>query len=132
MNNPTLMAEWDILRNLSTNISRRIKYLRELNDIKQNTMARDLNIPRSTLSEYECGKKIPTLENLIRIALYFNVSCDFIIGIGDYLNDNFRKNPEDFIALTRLSDRDAFLVKSLISSMEISSMAKTLAQDYQE
>ena len=40
----------------------RIKELREINDIQQKELAAELNIPASTLSQYETGKREPNIE----------------------------------------------------------------------
>lgn len=60
----------------------RIKELREINDIQQKELAAELNIPASTLSQYETGKREPNIEIVKKIANFFNVSTDYIYGLS--------------------------------------------------
>ena len=57
----------------------RIKDIREDNDMTQITLAKKLNIARTTLSGYERQIAEPPFEILIKIAKIFNVSVDYII-----------------------------------------------------
>lgn len=62
---------------------KRIKELREDNDIKQQTMADYLSVSRSAYKNYENGERgIPT-EILSKIADYYHTSTDFLIGRTD-------------------------------------------------
>lgn len=40
----------------------------------------DLNISREALSHYENGKREPSIDMLIKMSEYFNVSIDFLIN----------------------------------------------------
>lgn len=58
----------------------RIRDLREDNDLKQKDLAAYLAIDQSTYSDYENGRISIPIEQLIKIADYYNVSIDYIIG----------------------------------------------------
>lgn len=58
----------------------RIRELREDNDKKQAELAKYLNIQRNTYSNYECGKINIPIEQLIRIADFYDVSLDYLVG----------------------------------------------------
>lgn len=61
-------------------IYRRLKDLREDNDLTQIELAKVLNISQRGYSHYETGNNdIPT-EILIKLANYYNVSIDYILG----------------------------------------------------
>lgn len=60
---------------------RRLKDLREDNDINQNEMAKILKVNRSTYSLWELGINIIPLKNLCDFADYFNVSIDYVLGL---------------------------------------------------
>jgi transcriptional regulator with XRE-family HTH domain len=61
--------------------SERLKELREKRDLSQESLAKLLNIPRTTLSHYESsGERMPRKERLQEIADFFNVSVDYLIG----------------------------------------------------
>ena len=60
-------------------ISERIKYLRKAKKITQEELAKIINVERSSVAKYETGTT-PSMEILIRIANYFNVTVDYLLG----------------------------------------------------
>lgn len=72
-------------------IIQRIRDLREDSDKKQVELARYLNIDQSTYSDYETGKINIPLEQLIKIADFYNVSLDYLVGRDDVPNRKQRK-----------------------------------------
>lgn len=60
-------------------VPERFKALCESTGISQVDLARALNIPYSTFISY-INKSCPSLNNIIRIADYFDVSLDFLLG----------------------------------------------------
>lgn len=69
---------------------KRLRNIREDNDLSQITMARILNIPRSTYSLWELGINIIPLDYLYKFANYFNCSIDYIIGISNNKVNNYK------------------------------------------
>lgn len=76
--------------------------LKALRNEKQKTLrelAENLNIPYSTLANYERGEREPSYENLVTIADFFGVTTDYLIGRSDfktpeeeYLRDLIKRN----------------------------------------
>lgn len=64
----------------------RLKELRIEKKISMAQIARDLNIPYTTYVNYEKDEREPNSEMLIKLANYFNVSIDFIIGRSNIRN----------------------------------------------
>lgn len=60
--------------------SERLKELRNKLNISQYKLAKDLNLSRSAISAYELNKRQPDFEMLEKMADYFNVSIDYLIG----------------------------------------------------
>lgn len=59
---------------------RRIRDLREDNDLKQRQLADYLNCSQQVYSNYELGQRdIPT-DILIKLANYYHVSVDYLLG----------------------------------------------------
>ena len=59
----------------------RIRDLREDRDLKQKQVAEFLNCSQQVYSNYELGQRdIPT-DILIKLALFYNVSADYILGL---------------------------------------------------
>ncbi len=61
----------------------RIKELRRARKISQLKMALDLNTNQNTVSRYETGEREPGIAELIKIADYFDVSIDYLVGRTD-------------------------------------------------
>lgn len=62
----------------------RLKDLRISKKLSQTALAEEIGISQRAISYYESGKDTPSLEILIRIADYFNVSLDYLVGRSDY------------------------------------------------
>lgn len=61
-------------------LNEKIKNLRLDANLTQAELAKNINITRSALSLYELGKRQPDAETLIKIANYFDVSTDYLLG----------------------------------------------------
>lgn len=61
---------------------KRIRDLREDHDLTQKKVAEILNCSQQVYSNYELGQRdIPT-DILIKLAIFYNVSTDYILGIS--------------------------------------------------
>ena len=61
----------------------RMKEIRQSRGISQVRMAMDLNMAQNTISRYETGEREPGITELIKIADYFHVSIDYLVGRTD-------------------------------------------------
>ena len=61
----------------------RLKDLREDNDKFQKDVAEILRISQQYYSEYELGNRTIPTELLIKLAIYYNTSLDYIVGLTD-------------------------------------------------
>lgn len=61
----------------------RLKDIREDNDMKQIELAEILHIKQNTLSQYENGLREMPFNLLIQVALIFDTSTDYILGLTD-------------------------------------------------
>jgi len=60
-------------------ISQNINHLRKLHKLSQQALAEAMDIPRTTLGDYERGKTEPNINMLIKLASYFGVKVDDLI-----------------------------------------------------
>ena len=60
---------------------KRLKDIREDNDLSQKEMAEILNEKRSTYSLWEIGNNIIPIKKLSEFADYFNVSIDYVLSL---------------------------------------------------
>lgn len=61
----------------------RLKGLREDKDLKQEEIAKMLNITQCTYSNYEMGKRQIPIDMLIKLAIFYDTSVDYILGLTD-------------------------------------------------
>ncbi len=62
---------------------KRIRDLREDNDLTQSELGKKLNIPQRTYAYYESGERTIPPEILIALADFYNTSIDYILGRTD-------------------------------------------------
>ena len=62
---------------------RRIKDLREDNDLTQKQVGEKLNLPQRTYAYYESGERTIPPEVLIKLANIYNTSIDYILERTD-------------------------------------------------
>ncbi len=67
----------------------RIKTLRNEASIKQAELAKAVNVSPAALSGYETGKYEADIETYIKIAKYFHVSLDYLLGTSDIKKDRY-------------------------------------------
>ncbi len=58
----------------------RLKPLRKSKKISQLKLALDLNMNQNTISRYETGEREADYATLVKLADYFNVSVDYLLG----------------------------------------------------
>ena len=62
-----------------------LKKIRKQRNLNQLKVAMDLNISREALSYYENGKREPSLQLLVDMSNYFNVSINFLITGEEFI-----------------------------------------------
>ncbi|WP_438491062.1 helix-turn-helix domain-containing protein [Paenibacillus sp. IHBB 3054] len=63
--------------------SSRLFELRKNSHLTQNEISKKLGIARTTYASYEQGNREPDLQTLEKIADYFDVDADFLLGRSD-------------------------------------------------
>ena len=64
----------------------RLKSLRTCKGLSQADFAKQIKLSKSSVNMYERGEREPGLETLERIADYFNVDMDYLLGKSDVVN----------------------------------------------
>lgn len=99
-------------------LGERLKYLRKKTKLTQQEVANNLLIHRDTYNKYENNKRLPDIETLKKICLFFDVSADFLIGLTS--NVKPYDNTEDLYAIINSSKNLNF------DNMEISEEDKNI------
>lgn len=61
----------------------KIKYLRKEAGIGQNQLAEYLDVSNASISYWETGKQLPSAEAIYKLAIFFNVPADYLLGINE-------------------------------------------------
>ena len=64
----------------------RLKKARENTGFTQRQIEQELKIKQSTLASYETGRTQPDIETLGKLAEFYGVSIDWLLGIGSKAN----------------------------------------------
>ena len=64
---------------MSRGDSMRLREIRKSKGISQLKLAMDLNTNQNTISRYETGEREPGIDELIKIADYFQISVDYLL-----------------------------------------------------
>jgi transcriptional regulator with XRE-family HTH domain len=61
----------------------RLKQLRQKHKLTQGELADILGLKPTAISNYESKRNEPSFDKLIALSKYFDVSCDYLLGISD-------------------------------------------------
>lgn len=100
--------------------AQRLKSERTKRDMQQKDMAKMLNLKRSSLSYYENGYAVPSLDKVYEIAEFFHVPIDYLVGrdelsantlctVGDVARILLRLCQFDCVSLQTNSDGKLYL-----------------------
>lgn len=101
----------------------RVQALRRYANLKIVELARIIGVPHSTISRWESGTNFPTIETLIILARYFNVSIDYLLGLSK-CSKPFTTESEsyfgsyDTVDISSLTEDEKMLVKSLVKVLK--------------
>jgi len=92
--------------------SKRLKKLRKKNKVTLEELAREIDITKTTISRYENEKRVPKMDTVKKIADYFNVTTDYLIGntdekkSADKIKKAIAKDPELVSFWDEIAQRD--------------------------
>ena len=84
----------------------RLKELRTKRGITQFKFAKELNIATGTIGNWEVNSRTPDCTMLIKIADYFDVSLDYLLGREDYFGNYYNRDKH-----TSLSEKDQHMIE---------------------
>lgn len=61
----------------------RLKELMVEMNLNQSQLAKELNIDQSVIGRWLTNSRKPTVDSLIKLALYFKCTTDYLLGLSD-------------------------------------------------
>ncbi len=92
---------------------------RELYGYKQQQVAEAMGVKRATYANYECGRRSPDIEGLIRLAKFYKISLDELIGYHKKGSDNISLLPHDIQLLNNFHKLSEKTQKGYLSHMKL-------------
>lgn len=80
------MKNLKTIKECNSIFAKRLNLLMKENSVNQSQIASYLGISRQAVSKYKLGECDPTMENIQKICIYFNVSSDYMLGLSDIPN----------------------------------------------
>ncbi len=93
-------------------LSKVLKELRATREMSQAELAHHLNVAQQTVGKWEKDIAYPNIDTLLRLASYFNVSTDYLLGRTEY------------------TDKDSNPPSGQLSAMELSPEEESLLHAY--
>jgi transcriptional regulator with XRE-family HTH domain len=96
----------------------RLRSLRERRGLSQGEAAKKMGIVRTTYSNYEAGNREPDNDTLKKIAEFFEVSTDYLLGREStgIINDQTKNAALEIYS--RLPQEDKTLIDDMIKALE--------------
>lgn len=68
---------------MENKFSLRLKELRQERGVRQIELAKKLEVSKGIISLWENGLREPNMYSLIKLAKFFNVTIDYLVGLED-------------------------------------------------
>lgn len=101
------------------NYGERIKDLLTDKDMKQNALAKILNVTDDILSNYITGRTTIPPEAMAGVASYFSVTADYLLGLTDDPLPPFPVTPEERAMINRFRSLTANQKELIVQTMEL-------------
>lgn len=68
---------------MNLNFGERIRNLREDKDLTQSELGAQVNMTQRKISYIERGKYEPSIDDIVSLCKFFDVSSDYLLGLND-------------------------------------------------
>lgn len=100
---------------------KRIRKLRGRNKISQKALSKDLGYKTyTTVSKWESGASLPPGKELTKLATYFDVSTDYILGLEELQENRSRENSSNIVKLDFFESKTPEFINNNLIKKQIS------------
>lgn len=106
----------------------KLKQLRKEKNLSQVEMANILNVHQTAVSQWEQGRTTPDMQTLIKIADYFQVTVDYLLGKNSENIDSYNSltvHEKQLIKKYRLLDQHGQKAVNSVLDVELERCSKT-------
>lgn len=93
--------------------AKRLFQLRKKAGMTQEQLAKELGTSRGALSMYEIGRREPDFNTLVKIARFFSVTVDYLVGLSDQPHGHGAQ-PVLFRELSELTEEEMEYVRETL------------------
>lgn len=68
---------------MNTVFGKKLKELRNEKNLTQAKAAKIFNVSKTTICQWETSRQEASLDDVVKIAVYFDVTTDFLLGLED-------------------------------------------------
>ena len=105
---------------------KRLLELLDENDITQIELAKRIGITNVTISRYIGGERKPRIEIVVKMAEFFHVSTDYLLGLSD-VRETFENNNASVSKIhSKLDSMGLFNTKKELSNSQINMIVKLI------
>lgn len=109
--------------------------LRQQKGYSQKSVAKDLGISPALLSHYEKGIRECGLDFIIRLAKYYDVSCDYLLGVSNlakpeqYETDSRANAVNEYLKAAKIHNPDAYKISCNIVDNTVYRLTRSLCDN---
>lgn len=96
-------------------IGERLKKCRKQSGLKQDEVAKELQVQRQIISYYETGTRQPNIDDIVKLAKLYNTSTDYLLGLSE--NQTTNKDVKAICNYTGLNENVICELNSKVNSM---------------
>lgn len=85
-------------------IGMKIKELRKKRKLTQTELGKKIGKCESTIRKYESGIVEPNIESILKIADFFNVTTDYLLGVGEFKENQMMHILDSFTSVELLEE----------------------------
>ncbi len=105
---------------MEVTIGKMISKLRLAQNLNQRELASLLSVSNGTVGMWETGKRQPDLNTVVKIATFFNVSVDYLLGIDqEFEGNNDKLTAEEELLLQLFNGCDEECQNYLLAKAEV-------------